>query len=588
MTSPTRQPGVFTRGLLLMEESVDLLRGLSVAAWLLYACGVVPFFLLSLYAANGMARDPFAGDSLVTISLLIALGYLWMHYCQARFAQQLAAHLTETAQSLNGELAQTGSSMSEVPTPGFSLFCTQAILQGAKLIIWPIGLGLVIPHGLSTLFFQHALAATPAAARNWRSAAREAWHDATYRQAEGVWFLIHVLLLRFVVFFNAIALVFGAVGLFHIFTGVNNHLTRAPANLLNPATIGACLIASYLALDPIVKGACVLRSMERRSLSTGIDLQLRLKRAVPELKQRVTKAAGLILLVLLLGPEPHLHATDSAPPPAPAPSNSASANDRPSATQIEKTVNAVFHDPTLTWDLPVVVKKKKPTNAFLAFSDSVIEKLGEWRRELGRWLDDIVARLRRIASGDGNGAARDEARMASSQEVWLLLAGLCALLGAGVFFAVLRSRRLRIAGIVVATAVAPPAPDITREDVQADEQPESTWMELAAEYRRSGEFRFALRALYLACLAALASAKLISIASGKSNLDYVREFQRRAKRLSADLPPTLRNNVRLFEQSWYGEHLVDNQILDEFESNLTALRAGLSGVANGNRGVAAP
>ncbi len=536
-----------------MEESLDLLRGLSVSTWLIYALGVVPLFVLMLYVCNGLARDPFASDTLVTVSLLLALAFLWMHYCQARFAQRVAAYATAT----EVDRGRFGG--------GFKLFCSQAVLQGAKVVVWPIALGLVIPHALATMFFQHALAAPPEAARNWRSAAREAWADATYRQADGVWFLIHVLLLRIVVFLNALTLVFVALFLFHLFTGVNNDLTRAPSNLFNPATFGACFIAAYIALDPIVKAACVLRSLERRSLSSGLDLQLRLKRlALP-----AGSAAAIALIAFLFGAAGHLCAADPAPAPVAVPANGA-----PSPAQIEKTVSSVFHDPTLTWELPIVVKKKKPANAFLAFTDSVVEKLSEWRREISQWLDDLAARLRRLAAGNGNETDRANERMATPREVWFLLIALCILIAAGVFFAFMRSRRLKTAQIVEATAVPPPAPDITREDVQADEQPETMWLELAGQYRRNGDFRLALRALYLSCLAALASAKLISIARGKSNLDYVREYTRRAKRLSGDLPPALRTNVRLFEQSWYGEHPVTGQILDEFERNVAALRVG--------------
>lgn len=552
MTGSGRQTGVFTRALQLMEESIDLLRGLPASTWLVYAAGAVPFCILLLYDFNGAAHDPFASDSLVSLSLLLALAYLWLHYCQARFAQRLTAQATGT----------------EAPAGNFRLFCSQAVVQGIKLLIWPIALGLVIPHALTTLFFQHALSAPPEDAKYWRSAAREAWADATYRQAEGVWFLIHVLFLRIVIFLNTLLLVFAALFLFHLITGVNNQLTRAPSNLLNPVTYGACLIAAYLALDPIVKAACVLRSLERRSLSSGLDLQLRLKRAVA---LPVTSAAAMLLLAFLVAGRP-MHAANVTPKPTAAP---------PSATQIEKTVNSVFHDPTLTWELPVVANKKKPANAFLAFTDSVLEKLGEWRREVGQWIDDIMARLRRLVSDDAGGRGRDPEKMATPAEVWFLLGALCLLLAAGVCFAFLRSRRLRNAAIVDGIVVAPPAPDITREDVQADEQPESAWMELAAQYRRNGDFRLALRALYLSCLATLGSAKLISIAHGKSNLDYIREYTRRAKRLSADLPSTLRANVRLFEQSWYGEHPVSDQILDEFERNLTLLRMG--SIAGGAR-----
>ena len=80
------------------------------------------------------------------------------------------------------------------------------------------------------------------------------------------------------------------------------------------------------------------------------------------------------------------------------------------------------------------------------------------------------------------------------------------------------------------------------------------WLALAREQMERGEWRLALRALYLATLARLAGEGLISLATFKTNLDYEREVRRRA--LSrAEVVTRFAARRREFEAVWYGrEH----------------------------------
>src|SRR5204863_6692298 len=82
--------------------------------------------------------------------------------------------------------------------------------------------------------------------------------------------------------------------------------------------------------------------------------------------------------------------------------------------------------------------------------------------------------------------------------------------------------------ILAEQAVADAAPDLTDENVQAAQLPADGWLALAREQAARGEWRLALRALYLATLARLAAEGLISLAKFKTNLDYEREVRRRA------------------------------------------------------------
>ena len=71
-------------------------------------------------------------------------------------------------------------------------------------------------------------------------------------------------------------------------------------------------------------------------------------------------------------------------------------------------------------------------------------------------------------------------------------------------------------------------PDLTDENVKADDLSTNRWLTLAGELAEKGELRLAMRALYLATLAHLADREMITIEVYKSNREYERELKRRA------------------------------------------------------------
>ncbi len=542
--------GAFIGGLGLIEGAVDVLRDVPAASWLLYFAGILPFFGLLLFEATDIYESPFAADRLLWIAMLLAITYVWMHFCQAALAGQLSFLVSRRV---------------EKASPNLRVLSVQAVLQSSKLLAWPVGLILMIPHNLVTMFYQHALCVSGEAAGDLKAVVREAKQDAGYRRTEAAWFLALILILRALVWLNLLAFFLAALLLFHSFTGVENTMTRQPAVLFNPTFLTALCVLAYVALDPVVKAACVLRAFRRRAAKSGLDLQIRLSRV-----QRLAAVVSIAGLFFVAAP----YRAWAATAPAQVANEAAPIGDQ----RIEVAIKDVFRDPNLAWSLPVVVKRKPPTNGFLAFTESVGTKVGElWDRFAKAW-QDLVSRVRRLFSADdGDGEEHARYGKTNAKDVWGLIALFGAILAAAVFFALLRARRIAPTIVVEARSTPFPPPDLDREDIQADEQPEDEWLRLALEYRRSGNLRFAIRALYLSCLSSLAGAKLISIARGKSNLDYSREFQRRARRLSPELPTRLMENVGLFERSWYGAHSVTDDILDQFERNLEFLKAQTEG-----------
>ena len=204
--------------------------------------------------------------------------------------------------------------------------------------------------------------------------------------------------------------------------------------------------------------------------------------------------------------------------------------------------------------------------------DSIADRVDAMWKSITSAIASLLQALRHIFSNT-NLPRETSAHPVSSISGWAVI-GIFTLVLAGTILAAFRNRRKRPQPQTVATTAIPAKPmDISSEDVHAIDQPEDEWIALAQQHRAAGNLRLALRALYLSTLAALGRSGLISLARGKSNLDYARELQRRAKRLNSEFVPVFRSNLGLFEQSWYGSHPVSEETFELFERNSSVLRS---------------
>jgi hypothetical protein len=151
----------------------------------------------------------------------------------------------------------------------------------------------------------------------------------------------------------------------------------------------------------------------------------------------------------------------------------------------------------------------------------------------------------------------------------LLLVALAALIG-WVMVRLLRAQATDRA--VAEPSPVPAVPDVSDENIGAEQLPEDGWIQLGRELMERGELRLALRAFYLAGLAHLAGRSLVTLARFKSNLDYERELARRGHAFPG-LPEVFRENVSVFDRVWYGAHAVTPGTVEQFTQNLDRIRA---------------
>ena len=529
----------------LVESAVRLLRAAPAGALLSYYAGTAPCVLGLLYFLADMSHGAFARRHLLEAALGAAGLYVWMKCWHAVFAVKLRAHLLMEAESpwTVRRLAR--------------LVLVQTAVQPTGLFVRLFAAQVLLPYVWTYSFYQNVGilgdGTEPGIGAVVRAAVRQArlWP----RQA-------HVALLQLfgfgiLVWINVSVLIAGAPWLLKMFLGIETMVTRDPWVLLNTTLLAATLAATYLCIDPIRKAVFVLRCFHGASLHSGDDLRVGLK----TLRRRALAAAAL-LLVSTAGLAP---AARAAEPPL----------RRVESGELSESLDQVLQRREFAWRLPAVkdTRTDEQKGWLTTFVEELWKKLISTLAKVIKWFSDVQEWFRKVFQrepkpDDSSDAARAVNWPAIARGTFFALLGALLILLGVALWRHFRGRRPR----VVAAQPLPAVPDLSAENVTADQLPEDGWLTLARELMQSGELRLALRASYLAGLAHLGHRELIRLARHKSNRDYDRELQRRA-RANPGLLTAFDRNLAAFERSWYGEHEVTAETLGDFAQNLDRIRA---------------
>lgn len=261
-------------------------------------------------------------------------------------------------------------------------------------------------------------------------------------------------------------------------------------------------------------------------------------------------------------------AAETAPVPAPS-----AMEGQVSPAELDRTIGEVIQQRKYSWRMPREAEADDPgkPNFLTEFFEKVSTMVREAIRDFFDWLGRMLSKLFRGFRPRGSlpGSNLDWA-MLSHMLLYLLVAVVLSAL-AILLYRLWRNRQPK-AETLQAEAILV-VPDLTDDNVGAEQLPEDGWTRLARELLARGEFRLALRAFYLASLAHLAGRNLISLARFKSNADYRRELARRAHAFPA-LLERFGDNVLVFDRVWYGTHAADGELVTQFASNVESLKTG--------------
>jgi hypothetical protein len=240
---------------------------------------------------------------------------------------------------------------------------------------------------------------------------------------------------------------------------------------------------------------------------------------------------------------------------------------------LDRSIDRVLEQPEYNWRRPRAARPREPSsNWFVRQTVALMDATGRGLRSAAQWVDGFVEWLGgRLGDRLPEVKEAPNARAPAVPLRVVIIALLVALAGVAVYSVWKLALRRKAEPPPPAVETPPVAIDLAAGDLEADTQPFDAWLELARKSMDSGQPRLALRALYLAGLAWLASGSLITLNRAKSDRDYVRELSRRVRR-QPEIVAAFQANLLLFERGWYGMYDVQHTDISAAQENLARLR----------------
>jgi hypothetical protein len=329
------------------------------------------------------------------------------------------------------------------------------------------------------------------------------------------------------------------------------------------------LVLCFLILNPVNKAVYALRCFYGRARLNGADLKAELRRQdkIRHEQAPVRVLATLVVLCALFVAGPvKADATPSAPV--------AQASDpaAPVNGDLDRAIQKTLQKDEFAWRLPRELADEPQKKSFLGrLIDHILTFFAHIMKEIMKPLEKFLKWL------FGDSRQHDSSHngfQAIADLPWrfIFLTILAVVVGCLLFILVRYFRRRVVLPTGPLAIVPARTVDLEAEDVRADALPEDSWLALARELMDRGELRLALRALYLATLSLLAQHQFVRLSAAKSNRDYLTELARRLRGNAAAIE-LVRENINLFEASWYGTHAVNSSIIETMLANHQQVRS---------------
>jgi len=576
-----------------LEEAFHLLRRIPRTALADYYIGTLPFVVALLYFLQDMSLHTLAYRRVAAGAMVLAALFGWMRVWQARFSGAMAAFQAglEPPPADRATLLRQGAHQIIAQSAALVLLFLAALAAG---ILAPNGrahenaLVVVIVCASALLFFE-----VVALSCRWRmflpiagtmsffqhiailADGRRTLRDAVVQSARlsrhghGTSASLPILaLLAGLLLVNLGILLWIAPALLQQTLGVGTSLSRGGSAGVNSTLLGVALAMTFLAVDPLNRALHVLTCFYETAERSGQDLRGRFQRARSADVPGGVSAVAMVLAALL---------ALSVPLAAGAQNPAAGAGLQDLASQLDQSIDQTLSGGQYPW-------RPELDNPNAGVLESIANTLNRWGSNLRDWLrskDTSTPPSRNTGGGGGGGGGYTGPNVGSINlppgeaiggGLVVLLYGLLVLLIVGLAVVVVlfirhhvRSREKEDEGDDSPETIDA-KPDLSRDDTTADQLPEEGWLGLAAELLAKRQYRLALRAMYLACLAGLAERELVKIARSKSNHEYVVELSRRSHAMPGLMEP-FTENVVAFEQAWYGMHTVTEAAVHRFRDN---------------------
>jgi len=575
---------------MLVEEACHLLRRGPRAALAAYYIGTLPMVLAMLYFIQDMSLHTYAYRRLGTFALLLTALFAWMKVWQGQFAHSLRAFQSglEAPPLTWRRLLRQGAQQVTVQSWGMGIWLVLAQLMAAfghggqfsgavQVLVIIVGLELLLemlalltgwrsylPITSVLSFFQNFTVLADGQT-SLRHALGESLRLCQRNNRGAAGSLPLLFLVAGLLILNIAFIIYFIPVLLQGMLGIDTVFSRSGQAAGNTTLWSVAIGLTYLLVDPLAKSLHVLLCFYGLADRTGEDLRARFNRA------KALAAAcvlGLLLAMPVLAqPAEASHATG------------------PLAQQLDQQIDQVITDEQYSWR---PLEDREHNTGLINAVDNTLQ--GWWAGIKGWFNDQDKASQpsppsRSGGSGGSGGGSRGSSGGGGGHD-WSLPQG--DGLGSGgltiILYILLIVAVLAVLAIVAkfihsrlkeasedadedgADAAMQAQPDLSEETTTADQLPEEGWLGMAADLLAKGEYRLALRAMYLACLAGLGQREMVKITRAKSNHDYVLELRRRSHAAPGLLAP-FEENVGVFETAWYGMHDVTLDTVNHFRDN---------------------
>lgn len=532
----------------LLEEAVHLLRDLPLAGYVPYMLGTFTFWGAILYFWADMSQGLQARNHCAPGALVVAFAYLWMKTWHAVFVSGLKRHLT----GLEGDSWTIGRF--------WRCFCQQAALQPTLFIIMPLASIVALPLGWTIAFYQNLSWTADGHEEGFRALFRRNWQVSCQWPRQNHMLLVWLTLFTLFVLLNVLMMFNFIPGILKLLFGIETVWTMGGWSMMNTTLWAACIAISWSCLEPLVKASYALRCFYGESLTTGEDLKAGIR------SLRLAPSAAVLLIAFLLSFAPATARADEAPAKEPTVQTG----------KLDQSIEDVLSQRRYQWRLP-------PGQQELG-EDAELNWLQKALKEIQQMVIDamkgIVKFFMRVRDWFYDLFPKPKPKVETSNSspvdwmsgmrllLFVLLAAVAVALG--IFLWRYWSRQKSVP--VIGAEAVPVRPDLTDENISAADLPENEWLIMAREQIAAGNLRLALRAFYLAGLAHLGERELLRITRFKSNQEYVRELNRRA-RSKPELLTTFSDTVLEFERAWYGLHEVTPESMGDYQRKVERILA---------------
>ena len=537
----------------IIEEATHLLRRMPASLYVSYYAGTLPFVLCFLFFWADMSRSSFAYKHAAEYSLLTALLFIWMKCWQAVFAGQIKAFITEEkGQKWNFRRI-------------LRLIASQSAIQPTGLILLPAASIVALPFGWAYAFYQNATVYGSGEMNDTKSVYKASLKQAMIFPRQNHMLISILFLFNIAVFINVIAVIYLLPNLLNTFFGIETVFTRAGFSMFNTTFLAIILCISYLLLDPLIKIVYVLRCFYGESLHTGEDLKVELRKFAPVLK--IIAACVLVFSCLFVSIKAGSAAETGNVVYPVKPGAEMISNITPQ--EINRSIDKIINRSEYAWKMPrekyVKVEEAGFFDEFIAAVTDTMKKIFKpvlkWVKNALEWIAEQIEKLFK------NKKQPEHNNYGWMSSIHILLYVVIAIVASALAIMLWRTWLKRKGRhIEKAVALETTDPDLSDENVAADDLPANRWILLANELMAQGNLRLALRAFYFASLALMSQKELLSVAKFKSNNEYVKELNRKAHSMP-ELLGAFSENIRIIESIWYGMHEVTEDIAGQFTEN---------------------